>query len=203
MSTKSEVIALVLDALYRDDLTSQASTAIDMAIARRNSESWWFLQQRKTSNTVDGQEYLELPSDFGTLDDLTITDDTRVMRLYEVTLERMNDLFISGSDYKGLPVYFCLYDGQIRLHPIPDDAYTVTMYYNAEPGELSAAGSNVWTTTAKELTMREAAADVAATVLMDDKRAMTQIALRDQALAALRRENTTRLMSGYSRKRRC
>jgi hypothetical protein len=116
----------------------------------------------------------------------------------------MNDLYISGSDYKGLPVYFCLYDGQIRLHPIPDDAYTLTMYYNAEPDELSAAGSNVWTTgVQEELIRREAAAEVAATVLLDDKRASINAQLAQNAIAQMKRENTMRLMSGYSRKRRC
>ena len=62
----------ILDDLDRNDLTSQAQSAIKTAIAYYSSTRFWFLEQRATSTTVSGTEFYGLPADFYDEDSLVM-----------------------------------------------------------------------------------------------------------------------------------
>lgn len=102
----------------------------------------------------------------------------------------------------GRPTDYALYDKQIRLWVIPDDAYTLNLSYRAKLDELTAGSSNAWTTIGGELIKRRAEANVALNVLQDRNRAGDFKLQEQDLLRELRSEHARRVMTGYSRKRR-
>jgi len=201
MSTKAEIREQVLNDLFRTDLTSEVELAIDYAIRRLSSQPWWFLEKRDTIATVSGGEYLDVTASLSTIKDITITDGSWVHDLLPISLEEFNERYISGSEYKGLPHYFTLYGSQLRLLPIPDASYTVTLYYSMIPPTISAGASNEWTTNYPDLVRREAGVDVAASVLRNKELTMLLAGMRENAMSMAKSENTRRMASGRTKKR--
>ena len=110
---------------------------------------WDFLQNVSTFTTVAGTDTYTLASIATALSVngirtlYGVTNDTEGGQPLEgcswLDLERLS--FTSqDDDMDGLPQYFAMWNGNIRLYPIPDAAYTMGIYYSLEPAELSADG---------------------------------------------------------------
>ncbi len=128
--------------------------AIADAVAEYKGKRFAFNQARDTFDTTAGTEFYTtsvIPADIGEIDSLTITVNGRRYQLDKWPFgyhERMSNMITS----RGQPTAWSWYAQQIRLYPIPDATYTVTISY-LQRIDLQAldADSSVWTTQAENL----------------------------------------------------
>ena len=185
--------ARIADDLSRDDLTSQISNAVLDAVKRHETRVFWFNKTEATLNTAAGDQYYALPSDLLQIDSLRITyneeDDVLQPRSYQYIDDR--------SDIQGEPTVFAIHREQLRLYPIPDAIYPLTMAYVYRPAALSAdADSNVWTTDAEELIRASACRNLCLTIIRDPNYAMLWAGVESSALKALQRRTALSTTTG-------
>jgi len=193
----------ILDELTRTDLTSQAGLAINSAIAHYESERFWFNEARSTTNTVSGQEYYALPSDYIDTDVLSVVINNYSYVLPQRTHTQLEEWYVSNSSYTGYPRDHSIYEEQIRLYPIANGAYPLTLSYIKQLTSLSAdADTNAWMTVGEgeELIRSRAEADMCARILQDLDRAAIYKALETETYSKLHGKTNKRLMRGRSRR---
>jgi len=153
----------LVDDMLRDDLTAnQLANAINDAIELQEGERFKFNEQRYQILTVAGQEYYDLTgptllTSAGTavgtgetileLDDITTTISNNPYRLCPRTQQHINEW--QSNSYQGQPADYTLYGQQLRIWPIPDQAYTLDLMGLARlgPNPLTAdADTNAWMT---------------------------------------------------------
>lgn len=135
----SDLKSRIADEINRTDLTSQINLAIRSAITFYSTETLFFQQERVTANTTADQEYYALPVDFVTLNSLRITiNSNNNYLLRERTNEFFEEIYDGPDVYTGNPQYWTIYDQQLRLSPIPDDSYPLTMNYVKRLASLGA-----------------------------------------------------------------
>lgn len=157
MGTLTLLKSRVASDLARGDLTSssdEVAYAISDAVAEYKGKRFAFNQARDTFDTTAGTEFYTsttIPTDIGEVDALTISVSGRRYKLDKWAFayhEQMSNMVTS----RGQPTAWSWYAEQIRLYPIPDATYTVTISY-LQRIDLQAldAESSVWTTQAENL----------------------------------------------------
>jgi len=184
-----------------NDLTSTAETEINSAIAFYEKRRFWFLEGRTSTYTVDGQEYYALPDDFRDDDSLVVnasgTTYPLIKRPYSVL-----ESWYTQSTSKGTPSDYAIYDEQIRLYPIPNGAYQMTLSYYKELPTLSAASdTNAWMTEGEGLIRARVEWVLNVRKLHDYDAAQACRELEAEELAQHERITRARLMTGKTRKR--
>lgn len=186
--------------------TSQASGYINDAIEHYQDRPFKFNEQIATTNTQNGEEYLDLPPDWGEeyLISIDYRGDGHYHPLNYRTMEEMEELFVSSNDYTGQPVDYTIFRQQIRLGPIPDtNTYSVKMAYRVRPDTATAASqTNTFIQNANELIRGRAGRNLAALYMHDDAIAGKMAALEAEALQRLTSENTRYAMRGHAKRRR-
>lgn len=215
MSTFAALKARIADDLRGvTNLDTQISNAVLDAVKRWEGERFWFNEKRFRFFTVDGVEFYSIPSAFQntdgssisagetllTVDDLVILDNNETYRLMPITDQWANDYQSPASQYKGTPDYYGIYGGDIRLAPIPDDVYTITISGIARLAPLSSDGdSNAWTTEAESLIRHEALAQLYRIVLRDPDGFQLAMGGVQDALALLKKKTTSKVTAGRIR----
>jgi len=188
----------IADELANDgDITSaQINYAIQDTIKVYERKPWWFNQKTGTFSTVDGQEYYS-SSDLSDIPDIvqivaaTVTSGTLKTPMKAVDYLSIDDE--QDGSVEGLPRVFAPFKEQLRLYPIPDAVYTVTLSYVYRLTALSAdADTNAWTTDAEELIRQGAKRRIALNYLESE-----QVAAR---FASLEREAYTEMMAENRRR---
>jgi hypothetical protein len=154
--------ARIADDIVRDDLGSQIQNAINDAIELQEGERFKFNEKRYTILTVTSQEYYDLTgptlltSAGGVvatgetlleIDDILTTISSQPRRLTARTQQWMNDQ--QSATYQGQPASYTVYGQQLRIFPIPNGVYTLTLMGLARlgPNPLSEAShTNAWMT---------------------------------------------------------
>lgn len=168
MSTYGIMQDRIADELHRTDLTSQIQLAIISAIQHYESKQFWFNETRATASTIADQEYYELPLDFVEMVSLKLTDNGNIHTLTERTYEYIENA-MTNTSYTGEPTDFAMYGDLLRLYPIPDAVYTLTISYKKTLADLSAtADTNAWMTNGEELIRARAKADLKCGNLEDE-----------------------------------
>lgn len=205
MSDYATLVNRVLDDLDRQgSLTSQAQNAIQTAIDHYEGTRFWFNQERANSQTINGVEYYALPDNYLDIDTISITVNGYTYKLNRRTYETLEDWFVQSNTYLGYPSDFAIYDGCIRLYPIPNqDGYTLKLSYATKLSTLeNDTDANAWTTSAEELIRSRASADMSFRTLQDEKRAIGFKAFEQDAYQRLVSESNRRIMTGRTRKRK-
>ena len=155
MSTFLIMQTRIADDLVRDDLANQIKNAINDAIELQEGERYKFNEKRYTLLTVAAQEYYDLTeptllaSDGSALDDgetlLEIDDiyttiSNNPYRLCPRTQQHINEW--QSTSYQGQPADYTIYGQQLRIWPIPDQAYTLTLMGLARLGSNPLSGDN-------------------------------------------------------------
>lgn len=193
--------------------SSPIQMAIQTAIRKWERERFYFNEIRTTGafTTVLNQEFYTASDAafIGTLahiDKMSITMNS-ANRYWMIarTAEYMEDISVSLTD-NGMPVDFCYYGEQIRLYPIPDNAYPVNVLYTKRVAELVSTGdTNIWTNDAEELIRLTAKMILYSDTLMDDVGAQRMLGLiygvpgRTGALYALKAETARRVATSRMR----
>lgn len=214
MTTFATLKARIADDLRRSDLTSQIASAVQDAIKRWEGERFWFNEKRYRLPTVADTESYAIPDtltntdssaldtgeDLLEIDDVIILDNGDTYRLCESTDQWINDYQAPSSLYTGTPSHYGVYGNSIRLSPIPDAVYVITISGLARLATLSAADdTNAWMTEAEPLIRHQALCEIYRSVLRDaDGFQMANGGVQD-AYATLKRKSSGKLMTGRIR----
>jgi len=181
--------------IHRTDLTDEIAYAISDAVKHYQSKRFLFNQTRGTLTTVAGTEFYSDLTDIASIDTVTLTINARKTVLDEWSYGEMERI-ATTTNTNNQPWAWSWYDEQIRLYPVPDAAYTLTVSYVQKidiPGADS--GSNIWTNQAEELIRHAAKKRLYRDVTMDDASAVRSEAAENEQLARLTKESN-RLAAG-------
>ena len=207
MTTYATMRTRIDDELTDEALTdAQINKAILSSIAHYERRPFWFNQTTGTFTTVNAQEYYS-SSDLAAIATLVqirsmvITISSLKSPVKPVDFNVIDDE--QDGSMTGHPYCYAYFKQNIRLYPIPDGAYTVTLAYIQKLTALSADGdSNAWTTDAEELIRNAAKRRLALDILHADDIAARCAVLEREALDELlsetrrRRPNTQLLTPG-------
>jgi len=159
MTTFANLKSRIEGYLDRTDINSEIGTAINKSIEFYSKYPFWFAETSTTFSTVADQETYGtgdgLPSDLRRIVYLKITISGSDYDLKERPIGWLQDQ--DPSNNSGQPEYYVFYGSKIYLYPIPDDAYTVTIFYKKNYSALSADGDeNDFTTNEQAISLIEA-----------------------------------------------
>jgi hypothetical protein len=189
----------IIDELANDGAltTAQVNYAIADAIKFYERRNWWWNQKTATLSTVAAQEYYS-STDLADIPDIvqiisaTVTHDGLKSPLRMVDYQTIDDT--QDGSVTTLPAALAVFKENIRLYPIPDAAYTVTLSYVYRLTALSDdADSNAWTTDAEELIRQSAKRRIALNYFHAEDVAARCAVMEKEAFDELLAENRRRL----------
>lgn len=176
--------------------SNQIDNAIRSAIKHHEREPYWFTQATTSFSTVAGQEFYEStpPETFANI--VRIESMQRGAYPSRELLRGLANAFVDDmqdGSITGEPTHYSVYEAEIRLYPIPEAVYPITLRYTRKFQVLSADGdTNAWVTECEELIRQAAKRILCTNVLSDDGNAGRYAALEAQALKNIKAENRTR-----------
>lgn len=181
--------------LHRSDLTTSIASAIADAVLHYQSTPFRFNEAIATFSTVAGTEFYADLSDVGQIDEVRVLVNGRKTVLEPWSYGYM-EAISTTTNTESQPWAWAWYAEQLRLYPVPDAAYTVTVSYTKQYDVPAADGdSNVWTTQAEALIRHAAKKRIYRDVTRDLEAATTAEAAEAEALRNLT-QDTNRLASG-------
>ena len=194
MTTFATLKARIADELSRSDIDSQIENHVLDAIKRYRTKPWFFGQTEATLNTAANDRDYALPGDFLAVETLKVTFNNDDYLLHSRSLAWINNL---STDVTGQPNIYALYREQLRLYPVPDDTYTLTLSYLYFATTPSAdTDETEWTGDAEELIRASACRTLCLTVLRDPQYARMWGEVEAGALHALDRRNALSTTTG-------
>ena len=182
-------------------LLPQIQRAIQDAIALYEPNRFYFNQTVGTFPTTAGREYYGA-ADFADIP-LLIEIDSLIGTIsgsdYPLQAEdfRQMDRVQTGAWF-GPPRAFAYYNQELRLFPIPDAVYPLTMAYHHRLSPLvNGTDTNAWMTDGEMLIRQTAKGILALDVLQESNIAQGAQILADKALARLQMETRKRRSNPY------
>jgi hypothetical protein len=195
MTTFSDLKANIADDLNRTDLTTQINTRVLRAVGYYANKEFWFNRAQATASTVAGQELYALPTDFMAPYRMQLTDGTLKEPLVRVANNWLNAYF--ETETRSRPTHWSILANQIRLRPLPDAVYTLTLTYRKELTALSGASdTNAWTEDAEMLIHYRTCWDIYQHIIRDQGMAQACKASEMEQLHCLMRRNTEIVSAG-------
>lgn len=181
----------------RTDVDTYIGTAIQTALRKHQENKVWFNQDIDTSQaTSASSEDLALPSDYFAIDSIRIiyaTNDEALLTIRGWT--ELQELFPNNGS-TSRPTDCAIFDGVIKLRPIPDATYTTKIsYYKKDTIPSSSGDTHLWMTNASNLIKWEAKAFLYADVLEDEQRSVTFSQKATDELARIKGVFTTQTQS--------
>ena len=178
MSTLATMKARIASELRRSNLTTQIADAIATAIEAYQHERFSFNETRAiTFDTVANQEFYdsndaEALGRVRRLDYVVAEIGSSYYTLTAMTPEDIEKLNGTGA-FTGQPLSYCWYQNQLRIYPVPADAYAVRL--GAQVSIAAPASdtetANPWMTTAEKLIRCRAKYELFEHVLLDERMA--------------------------------
>lgn len=191
MATLAALKTRIADELHRSDLTSAVSNAISDAVQLYQSKRFRFNEAQGTFSTTAGTEYYGsavIPADIAEIDTLTLTVSGRKVVLTPRAFDVM-EVISSTTNSRGQPSEWCWYSDQVRLYPVPDAVYSLSVsYLKRLPVPATDAASNAWTVDGFNLIRHTAKRMVSADLVQDFEMAQAAGASEQQELRRLLRE---------------
>lgn len=154
MGTLTLLKSRIASDLKRTDLTAHIAYAIADAVDEYKGKHFHFNQARDTFDTVAGTEFYttsSIPTDIGQIDALTLTTGGNRYLMQRISFDRHEEMAVSTTA-TGQPSCWSWYAQQLRLYPIPDAVYTLTISYLQRIDLQADDGTEtVWTTQAENL----------------------------------------------------
>ena len=131
LSTYSELQATVANYLNRDDLTTLIPTFITLTENRLNRELRVRANMvRATTTTTAGQSFYDLPTDLIELRNITYDSDSQSHALRYLSPESVSREY--GTVLSGQPRAYTNLGNDLKLTPVPDAAYTISINYYSQ-----------------------------------------------------------------------
>lgn len=202
----------ISDELVRDDLSSQIANAIAEAIRDHEGTRFWFNEKRFRLVTVASQEYYDLTTALTNTDATALDAGEALLETDSVTIldsgeaypltERTQQAMDRGQSLSttGTPCEYAIFGDELRLSPIPDDAYEITISGLARLKTLSAGSdTNAWMTEGEALIRHRAKKLIYRDVVRDpDGKALAEEA-EAEALMKLERKTAAKVGTGRIR----
>jgi hypothetical protein len=208
MTTKATLRARILSDLERDQATwgTMIDEAIADAITFHQSKRFYFNESRTvTFSTVAGTDMYTfntptltgtIGAEFYRIDDVLITISASVTHLRRVDYDWLEQTADNNTS-QGQPYNYAYVGRQMRIYPIPDQAYTVRIIghqkFDAPADDI--VNDNVWMNEGFELIRSRAKAQFAMHVIEDEPLAQRMQIMERSAMGALR-ESTYRKAEG-------
>ena len=198
MSTFSQMRSKIADDLNRTDLTTQINRAINRALTYYKKQRFWFNEGTATFSTVVDQE--SYGSADGVATDIVDIDEAKITISSTVkpTLTKQTFNYIQQMNYgnfKSQPTDYAIFQNKIWLYPIPNQVWTITLYYQKSYSDLSDdSDENDFTTYAEDLIEARAIWWLFKTVIRDKDAAEDYKQVEMDALTSLQAQ-TTKLTS--------
>ena len=142
LTTYTELKTSVGDWLNRTDLTTVIPDFI--ALAEAQIERQLRTRQMIVRSTASiATEYSAVPDDFLETKSIKLTGTNPVTPLGFETVDSLDSLSVQYRS-SGVPIFFGIVGGQIRVLPIPDSAYTAELAYYAKLSKLSSSVASNW-----------------------------------------------------------
>lgn len=187
----------IADELARADLETQIQRSIQSAIKHYERTRFYFnTSVTDTFATVANQEYYGAAANSRIpnliqIDDMGVTINGIVLPVLAVPFDQM-DTAQNGA-IKSFPQYFAYYAQQIRLFPMPDQVYTISLAWQYRLTALSAdTDTNAWMTDAEELIRTRAECDLLWRVMDDPEKAQIFRLAENEAFSILELETARR-----------
>lgn len=202
MASYLDMINRISDESLRSDMAIQIKLCIQDAIGHYEGERLWFNQFRdRTFATVAGQEFYgeadlsDIPHVLE-FDAVTLTVGSTRWPLVKTGYVELED-WNADASARGQPTRYAYWGRQIRLYPVPDNAYEIRLSGLFKLPPLVADGdTNAWTEEAEELIRQRAKAILYSQYLRDDANAGRAAALEMAAFERLSSTTARRLASG-------
>lgn len=201
MATYGDMQGRIADELARTDLTTQIQTCILRAIRFYERRKWWFNERRTlTFPTVAAQEYYAAAAN-ADIPNITRIDTIMLLKGTDrFMLDRQNWDYIEAlsitSTLSGEPTDYAYYGQSIRLYPIPNAVWTLTVSGAWPLDVLTGNDSNAWTNEGEDLICCRAKWDVCMSYLKDGAAGAAAKQQEDEAFQALSATNMHRMNSG-------
>ena len=207
MSTLNELRNGIISDMARENeegITAAVDNAISLSIRHYETQPWWFLETQANFVTVNGTEYYDLPSDFGTTEvSIVININNNTYPLIKRHYTYLEDVYTAGTIFSGYPSDYAVFQQQIRLYPVPNGAYTATLSYVQKLGIPASDGaSNAWTEDCEPMIRARAEWQLYSLRYHDLEAATVTKQVETDSLTALRRQHGQRVSTGATRKRR-
>jgi hypothetical protein len=192
----------------RSDIDGDIADAIADAIEAYQDERFYWNETRViTFSTVQDQEFYDESdapaiASIAKIDYVTIYTGNQPYQLLAMAPQDIEHASTNGTS-TGQPSWFCYYGEQIRLYPVPSDAWTVRIGAQitvAAPAS-DAEANNVWMTKAERLIRNRAKAELYTHVddIADDGKAAKHLAMAEEALGQLRERTAILTQIGEGR----
>jgi len=163
------------DYLNRTDLTAETKRAVAGAVRFYERQRFWFNESSTALATVAAQSHIATQSTFFTTDRLRFFYQGSAS--YELVKKDIGELLeMRGNQSPGKPTHYAEWGERYELFPIPDSAYTVTVYGIQQLTVLSAttgtASTNAWFSAAEDLVVFHATKLMWANVLRNTEEAL-------------------------------
>lgn len=190
MSTLAEMKSRIAREIHRSDLTTEIGEAVADAIADYRHIRFAFNQARDTFATVAGTEFYGsgVIPDAAEIDSVTLLVNARTVCLPAWPYGVMEKIHTTTNS-RGQPQAWSWYAEQIRVYPVPDAAYTVTVSYLKRLPVPADAASNAWTDEAEQLIRHSAKKRICRDVLRDFEGAASAESGESAAFRRLMRES--------------
>lgn len=203
MSTFDDMVNKIASDMQRSDLKTQIGTAINRAIRYYyDKDPFYFNEATATFTTTQGQK-IYTPSDTNITDiakilqvEIEINPSTNIS-LTPRTFQYIQDVNINNT--QGQPFDYAYYNESFYIYPVPDNTYTITVFYNNEFQELSGAESNAFTTDAEDLIEARARWSLYKAVIRNKDAALDAKEQETDALQAIRTATARRVSTGKVR----
>jgi len=188
----------IIDELANDGAltTAQVNYAIHDAIKHYERRNWWWNQKTGTLTTVASQEYYS-STDLADIPDIVQIVAAAITYNGIISPLRALDYLTIDDAQDGItetvPTNFAVFKENIRLFPIPDGAYPITLSYVYRLTALADdTDSNAWTTDAEELIRQSAKRRIALNYFHVEDVAARCGVMEQEAFDALMAENRRR-----------
>lgn len=162
--------------ILRTDINPSVQLAINRAIAKYSKQRWWFDETTIDWATTQGTwEYAvpTIPFNIRQVDYMRITVNTVYYNVIQRDIQFIVDANVNNN--QGQPTDWAFYEQKIYFYPVPQDTYTIRLFYQKTYLPLSAPTDyNDFTTIpeAEDLIEQEALRWLYSNVILDDAQAM-------------------------------
>lgn len=142
-----------------------------------------FAETQTTLVTVSGTATVALPSDFGELRSIKISSTDPQAQLVYMTPQEIDETWIASQ--RAQPVNYTIQGTNLRLAPVPNAVYTLTILYQSGVPVLSATNTTNWLLTNHPDAYLFGSLAEAAAFIGEDERVPMWLQRRDQAFDSI------------------
>ncbi len=197
--TFGTMVSRIARELRRDNLTADIKDSIVDAIRYYENERFSFLETASVVTTTASDPYLSsLPAGLLSLDKVELDNGGSRYPVDPKTYDWITDIDTGNSN--GPPYDYALYKGNMRLYPVPDQAYSIHLSYQVQLTEISASATstatNSWVTKAEPMIRCRAKGLVFANRLRNMKDAQAMEYMAEQEHDKLKAKDTGLVTTG-------